>query len=174
MTKSFKRGFTLLLLFLLVAFISHRTSSFTAPAGLWVLLLGLLPAYAAIRFPLREGLAATFLVGLLADTQTPLPFGSLAFLLTVTYCLAHAVRHRFRSRQNLWLVALAILLNSLLFLAISVLVMVRDGHLPGLLPLLAALTASSLLLAVLGPWLITLGEHFLRLIGAPVATDELK
>lgn len=174
MLKSFKRGLVLLLLSLLLAFLASRANSFLSTSGVWVVLAGLIPAYAAVRLPRREGFTATFAAGLLADVHTPLPFGCIAFLMSAAYVLAYAMRHRFRSRKHGWIVALAVVLNALIIAGVSGFVLFFKGHFPALPPLLAATTASSLLLAILGFWLLELCDRSLGLIGAPVASDELK
>src|SRR2546425_1240401 len=81
---------TLLLLWTFVTQLSHMTSD----AHVYLFAGGLFVAYAALMLPLRDGMIATLLGGLLHDATTPVYFGTHLLL----FASAHAIVYHLRDR----------------------------------------------------------------------------
>ncbi|MBM3852984.1 MAG: hypothetical protein FJ399_07485, partial [Verrucomicrobia bacterium] len=80
----------LVLLWALLAELNHALS------GLHCHVFGgaLFVAYAALHQPLRSGLAASLLGGLVCDANTPIPFGTHFVLFAAAHLFLHRVRDR--------------------------------------------------------------------------------
>jgi rod shape-determining protein MreC len=68
-------------LWLLIAQANH----YLAPARLYIWVGGLFVTFAALRLPAQEGFNASFLIGLLLDAASPVPFGLHAFLFGIAH-----------------------------------------------------------------------------------------
>ena len=106
---------TLLLLWLLVAQLNHLLSG--SHLYLWV--GGLFVTYAALVLPLRRGLAATFLAGLVCDATAPISFGTHALLFAAAHVVLFNIRDRVPREETIARVVIALLANLGLFLVFS-------------------------------------------------------
>lgn len=138
-----------------------------SPLALTVTLPGLLIAYAALRLPLRTGLAAALLVGLWLDAATPAFFGRHALFLGLAFCFVYRVRWRLPRNEILVGVLTAVFINLALCIALA---LVFLGKLPepasGGLRLLADLVLSQLVTGLIGPWFLALQQRALELASA--------
>lgn len=137
-----------------------------APLALTLSVPGLLVAYAALRLPLRPGLAVACLTGLWIDAAAPVAFGRHALLLGLAFCVLHNLRTRLPREETLVAVVAALFVNLALFVVLALLDL---GALPepasGGLRLLADLFVSQLFTALIGPWFLALQTRALVLTG---------
>ena len=159
---------TLLLLWMVVAQVNHAFS------GLHVYFFvgGLFVAYAALKLPLRDGLAAVLLAGLLCDANAPVPFGLHLLLFAATHAVIFNLRDHVPREETIVRVIVALLANLVLFLALSF-ALIGRGPAPGAVwpRLIFDLLCSQLLLAVIAPWFFALQAQALVL--ARVERDNL-
>lgn len=170
---------TLLLLWLLVAEMNH----YLTPLHVYLFAGGLFVTFAALRLPLRGGIVAVLLGGLLCDANTPIadtlrPLAfSLAHANTLGFALAFTAIYQLRDRmardEPLIQVLVALTANLGLFLALSA---VRMAATP--LPaaawgrLLVDLACSEILVALMAPWFLALQSGALTLARTePVALN---
>lgn len=157
-----------LLLWLLVGQINH----YLAPARLYIWVGGLFVTYAGLRLPAQEGFTASFLLGLLLDAASPVPFGLQAFLFGIAHLVLVRLRHRLAGDVTLVAVTVALLTNLALFL---VLTLSRMDELPQTaasgLRLLMDLVTSQCLLVLLAPWYFALQARALEIAGAGLRVD---
>jgi hypothetical protein len=164
---------TLLLLWLLLAQVNHLL----APLHVYLFAGGLFVTYAALRLPLRSGLAAVLLAGLLCDANMPIAgdLPSLRFSLShvhlLCFGLAFAAIYRLRDRlardETSIRVFVALLANLGLFLALSF-TRVPAAPAPGAawLRLFFDLACSQAVLALVAPWFFALQARVLQLARA--------
>jgi hypothetical protein len=141
--------FTLLLLWVLVAQANQ------ALAGTHVCLFvgGLYVAYAALQLPLRDGLAAVLLAGLLCDANTPVPPGLHTLLFAAAFTIVFNLRDHVPRDETIARVTIALLANLALFLVLSF-ILVGRGPNPGAVwpRLIFDLVCSQVVLALTAPW----------------------
>ena len=158
---------TLLLLWALVAELNHEL----APVHVYLFVGGLFVTYTSLTFPLGAGMAASFLAGLVLDANTPVPFGTHGLLFAAAHALLYDLRDRMPRDDTLGRVAIALLANFGLFLALSFLQVSRSPEAAGAWPrLFADLLCSQVVLAIAGPWFFSLQRHTLVLAGAEPET----
>jgi cell shape-determining protein MreD len=155
-------------LWLIVAQANH----YLAPARLYIWVGGLFVTFAALRLPPQEGLGGSFLIGLVLDAVTPVPFGLHAFLFGVAHLVLVRLRHRLAGDVTLVAVTVALLTNLALFLVFTV---TRINELPETkasgLRLLMDLITSQCGLVVLAPWYFALQTRALEIAGAGLRVD---
>lgn len=141
----------------------------TALSGLhvWLFAGGLYVTYAALRLPLRQGLPATVLGGLVCDAASPLPFGTHAALFALAHLVVYNARERLQRDETAVRVAVALIVNLAAFLALT---FARLGHVPAgatVWPrLLSDLGWSEAAVALAGPWFFALQAGALHLARA--------
>jgi len=153
---------TLLLLWVLVAQVNH----YLAVWRVYLFVGGLYVTYAALQLPLRSGLAATLLGGLLCDANSPVPPGTHTLLFAAAHAVLFHVRDRVPRDETVTRVILALLANLALFLVFSFLLI-------GLSPVPAAiwprlifdLACSQVFLALIAPWFFALQGRAQELAG---------
>ena len=144
---------TLVLLWAVVSEINHLLS----PYHVFLWTAGLFVTYAALALPLRGGLAATFMAGLLCDASTPVAFGTHALLFAAAHVVIFNLRDRVPRDETAGRVIIALLANLALFLVFSFL---QIGRLP--LPsaawprIICDLICSQIFIAVVAPWFFAL------------------
>ena len=149
-----------LLLWSLIAIANH----YLAPWHVYLFVGGLFVTYGALQLPLRTGLYASLLAGLLCDAGAGTSFG----LHAVLFGLAHGLLFNFRGRldRDVTVVQLvvALLVNLALFLGLS-LTQISALPAPGAawLRLLWDLLWSQLALALLAPWFFAVQRRALQL-----------
>jgi rod shape-determining protein MreD len=138
-----------------------------APARLYLWLGGLFVAFAGLRLPPQEGFNASFLIGLLLDAVTPVPFGLHAFLFGIAQLVLVRIRHRFAATETLVAVTVALLTNLALFLALAFLYL-GDAPEPTAagLRMLMDLLISQCVLALIAPWFFALQTRALEITGS--------
>lgn len=155
---------TLLLLWHIVAELNHAL----APLHAYVFAGGLFVAYAALRLPLRSGLAATLLAGLLCDSGIPREdLGMHVILFAAAHAALFHLRDRIPRDDTLGRIAVVLLVNLALFLPVSF-YQIADSPAPAAVwpRLLADLLWSQLFLTVVTPWFLALQERSLVIAGA--------
>ena len=163
MRRTFVIFLTLLLLWTLVAQVNH------ALAGLRVYLFvgGLYVIYAALMLPLRAGLAASLLGGLLCDATTPVWFGTHLFLFAAAHAVVFHLRTRLPRDDTVARVIVALLANLAIFLLFS---FTQIGAAPSPAAawsrLIADLVGSQVFLALIAPWFFALQARALVLARA--------
>ncbi len=153
---------TLLLLWVLVAQVNHVLG----PAHVFLFAGGLFVTYAALVLPLRDGLAAVLLAGLLCDAGAPVRFGTHLLLFTAAHAVVFNIRDRVPRDETVARVIVALLVNLALFLALSF-ALVGRGPAPGAVwpRLILDLACSQVFLAIIAPWFFALQARSLVLTG---------
>ncbi len=148
----------LFLLWAIVAEVNHALTS--AHIYLWI--GGLFVTYAALVLPLRSGLAASLLGGLLLDATAPIAFGTHALLFATAHAFVFNLRDRIPRDETTARVVVALFTNLALFLVFSFLHIGRVPT-PALVwpRLVLDLVASQLFLTLVAPWFFALQTHLL-------------
>jgi rod shape-determining protein MreD len=154
---------TLYLLRAVVAELNTALSGF----HLWLFAGGLFVTYSALAMPFRAGFAASVLGGFLCDALTPVAFGTHALLFGIAHVIVFNVRERLQREETGVRVIVALLVNLGLYLILSC-TRVRHGYgNPALWPrMLADLTWSEAIVAVIAPWFFALQLRTLELARA--------
>lgn len=149
-----------------------QANHYLAPARLYIWIGGLFVAFAGLRLQPQEGFNASFLIGLLFDALSPVPFGAHAFLFGIAQLVLVRLRHRFAADEVLVAVTVALLTNLALLL---VLAFFRLGGAPDAsaagLRLLMDLVISQCVLALVGPWYFGLQLRALEIAGAGLRAE---
>ena len=151
---------TLLLLWVIMGQVNHALSG----AHVYLFVGGLFVTYAALQLPLRDGLAAVLLAGLLCDSGAPVPLGLHLLLFAAAYAVVANIRDHVPREETVARVIVALLLNLGLFLVISF-VLVGRSPAPGAVwpRLILDLVCSQVFLALIAPWFFALQAHTLVL-----------
>ncbi len=151
----------LLLLWAMVAELNHALSEF----HLHIFVGGLFVVFAALTQPLRSGLAATLLAGLVCDANTPVTFGTHLLLFAAAHVTVFRVRDRVPRADNIAATLVVLFTNFALFLLFSFTQLPSSPAPAAVWPrLIADLVASQLLLALITPWFLALQERAVALV----------
>ncbi len=137
------------------------------PLRVYLFTGGLFVAYAALTQPLRPGLAASILGGLVCDAQAPAGlFGAHTLLFAAAHLGIFQVRDRIPRDDTASRVVVALLANFALFLLLSF-GQIRHSPAPAAAwpRLLADLLCSQVFLALISPWFFALQSRALVLTG---------
>ncbi|MBP6507839.1 MAG: hypothetical protein KA257_09775 [Opitutaceae bacterium] len=152
----------LLVLWVLVAQLNH----YLAVWQVYLFAGGLFVTFAALQLPLREGLIATTLGGLLCDATTPVAPGTHVLLFAAAHAVIFNLRDRVPRDQTITRVIIALLTNLGLFLIFS---FGQIGHSPSpgaIWPrLIFDLGCSQVFIALVAPWCFALQMRALELAG---------
>jgi rod shape-determining protein MreD len=159
---------TLLVLWVVVAQVNH----ILAGTHVYLFVGGLFVTYAALQLPLRDGLAAVLLAGLLCDANAPVPFGLHMLLFASAYAVICNLRDHVPRDETVARVIVALLTNLALFLVFSF-ALIGRGPAPGAVwpRLIFDLLCSQVFLALIAPWFFALQARTLVL--ARVERDTL-
>ncbi|HVU23564.1 MAG TPA: hypothetical protein VHE13_05510 [Opitutus sp.] len=162
---------TLVLLWLAVAHCNHAL----APLHVYLSVGGLFVTYAALALPLRTGLAAVFLGGLVCDAAIPVPFGLHALLFAAAHYALFRVRDRVPRDDTVARVVIALLTNLALFLVFAFLEASRLPDPAAVWPRVGCdLICSQVFLTLIAPWFFALQERALELARvSPAATNRV-
>jgi len=140
---------TLLILWVVVAQVNHALSG----THVYLFVGGLFITYAALQLPLRDGLGAIILAGLLCDSGAPVPFGLHPLLFAAAWAIVFNIRDHLPREETVARVIVALLVNLALFLVISFALVVR-GPAPGSVwpRLINDLVWSQVFIALIAPW----------------------
>jgi rod shape-determining protein MreD len=153
---------TLLLLWLMLSELNHAL----APLHIYIWIGALFVTFAAIALPLRPGLIATILGGLICDASTPVAFGLHTLLFAAAHVVLFNIRDRVPREETAGRVLIALFTNLALFLAFSFLQLSRWSSPAEVWPrLLADLLCSQVLLSLIAPWFFALQARSLALVG---------
>jgi rod shape-determining protein MreD len=157
---------SLVLLWALVAELNHGLSSL----HVYVFVGGLYVGFSALTQPLRPGLSASLIAGLICDATTPVLFGTHALLFSAAHLVVFRVRDRVPREDNIASTLLVLFTNFALFLAFSF-TQVHAAPLPGAYwsRLLADLVCSQIFIALVTPWYFALQARALALVEAVAA-----
>lgn len=151
---------TLLILWAVVAQLNHTLSTFRVylfPGSLFV-------AFAALTQPLRSGLFATCVGGLLCDANAPVAFGTHLLLFGFVHAILHQLRDRVPRDDNIAAIIVVLLSNLALFLVFSFAQIHRSPAPAAVWPrLIMDLIASQVFLALVTPWFFALQARALEL-----------
>jgi cell shape-determining protein MreD len=112
-------------LYVLRALVAEVNSALSG-AHIWLFAGGLFVTYSALMFPFRQGLPVSVLAGLLCDSVSPVPFGTHGGLFAAAHVGIYNLRERLQRDETVVRVAVALILNLALFLALF---LVREhGH----------------------------------------------
>ncbi len=153
---------TLLLLWVLVSQVNH----YLAAWHVYLFVGGLYVTFAALLLPLRAGLAASLLAGLLCDANSPVPPGTHTLLFAAAHAVLFHVRDRVPREETVTRVVLALLANLGIFLVVSFLLIGRSPAPGAVWPrIILDLVCSQVFLALVAPWFFALQTRSLELAG---------
>jgi len=152
--------FSALLLWSLIAITNHYLASWQV----YLFVGGLFVVYGALQLPLRAGLYASLLAGLLCDAGAGTRFGLHAVLFGLAHGLVFNLRGRLDRDGTVVRVVVALLTNLALFLGLS-LTQISALPAPGAawLRLLWDLLWSQLALVLIAPWFFAVQRRALVL-----------
>jgi rod shape-determining protein MreD len=143
-----------------------QLNHYLAPLHLSVFAGGLLVTFSALRLNFREGWWASFLIGLLIDSSTAVPFGFHALLFAAAHVGVFHLRGRFPREETSFNVVVALLVNLALFIVITASLIHRSPTPADMIPrLLIDSLASEVLVLACAPWSFALQERALELCG---------
>ena len=159
---------TLFVLWVVVGQVNHALSGF----HVYIFVGGLFVTYAALQLPLREGLAAVLLAGLLSDAQAPVRFGLHSLLFAVAFVIIFNIRDHLPRDETVARVFVALLSNLGIFLVFSFALIGRNPAPGAVWPrLIFDLLGSQVFLALVAPWFFALQAR--ALVIANVERDSL-
>ncbi len=158
MRRTLVTFFTLLLLWVLLAEVNHGLG----PAHVYLFAGGLFITYAALVLPLRDGIAAVMLAGLVCDASAPVRVGTHLLLFAAAHAVVFNIRDRLPRDETVARVIVALLLNLGLFLALSF-ALIGRGPAPGAVwpRLILDLVCSQVFIALVAPWFFALQARVL-------------
>ena len=158
MRRTLVTFFTLLLLWVLLAEVNHGLG----PAHVYLFAGGLFITYAALVLPLRDGIAAVMLAGLVCDASAPVRVGTHLLLFAAAHAVVFNIRDRLPRDETVARVIVALLLNLGLFLALSF-ALIGRGPAPGAVwpRLILDLVCSPVFIALVAPWFFALQARVL-------------
>lgn len=146
-------SFTLLILWALVAQVNHALS------GLRVYLFAgaLFVAFGALTQPLRSGLFASCVGGLICDANSPVTFGVHLLLFSAAHVILYRVRDRVPRDDNTAAIIVVLLTNLALFLVFSFGQIHASPAPAAVWPrLMIDLLCSQIFLVIVTPWFFAL------------------
>jgi rod shape-determining protein MreD len=153
---------TLGLLWLLLAQVNH----YLAVWRVYLFVGGLYVTYAALQLPLRSGLTASLLAGLLCDANSQVLPGTHVLLFAVGHAVVFHLRDRLPRDQTVTRVIIALLANLGIFLVFSFLLIGRSPAPAAIWPrLILDLVCSQVFIALVAPWFFALQSRAFGLAG---------
>ena len=163
MRPSLVTALTLLLLWTLVAQVNHAL----ADLRVYLFVGGLYVTFAALKLPLRPGLGASLLGGLVCDANSPVSFGTHTLLFAAAHAVIYHLRDRLPRDDTVARVIAALLANLALFLVFSFIQIARSPAPAAAWPrLIADLVCSQVFLTLVAPWFFALQHRTLVLTRA--------
>jgi rod shape-determining protein MreD len=155
-----------LTLYLLRALVAEVNSALSG-VHIWLFAGGLFVAYSALMMPFRSGFTVSVLAGLLCDSVTPVAFGTHAALFGIAHAVVFNARERLQRDETGVRIAVALLVNLGLFLALTF-VRIRVAHAGAFAwpRMLSDLAWSEVALAIAAPWFFALQLRTLELARA--------
>ncbi|HEY0944633.1 MAG TPA: hypothetical protein VGD81_05175 [Opitutaceae bacterium] len=172
MAPPYRQTLIVLLAGMLLWLLAAQANHYLARLGVQLWFGGLAITFSALRLSLREGLTATFLIGLAVDAVTPVAFGLHAILFALAHIVIYNARARFAREEAVIAVIVALLANLALFLAVSF-TQIADSPSPAhtWLRLFVDLIVSQTALTFIGPWFFALQRRALEIAGARLQDD---
>jgi cell shape-determining protein MreD len=160
---------TVLALWALVSQANHAL----APWHVYLWLGGLFVTFSALTLPLRAGLAASLLGGLLCDSTTAVAFGTHTLLFATAHVALFNIRDRVPRDETAGRVVIALLGNLALFLIFSFLQITRMPASGDVWPrLIFDLLCSQVFLALIAPWFFALQSRTLDFVDPDAAAYD--
>jgi rod shape-determining protein MreD len=152
---------TLVLLWICVAQLNHALSN----VRVYVFVGALFVVFAALTQPLRAGLIATLLGGLVCDANAPVALGTHTLLFAAAHVTLFHLRDRVPRDDNISAIIVALLTNLALFLVFSV-TQIHHSPAPAAawMRLIVDLLCSQLVLVLVTPWFFALQAQALALV----------
>jgi rod shape-determining protein MreD len=155
-----------LTLYLLRALVAEVNSALSG-IHIWLFAGGLFVAYSALMMPFRSGFTVSVLAGLLCDSVTPVAFGTHAALFGIAHAIVFNARERLQRDETAVRVAVALLVNLGLFLALTFArIRIAHGGAFAWPRMLSDLAWSEVAVALVAPWFFALQVHTLELARA--------
>ena len=134
---------------------------------IWLFAGGLFVTYAALKVSYRTGFVVTALGGLLCDAVAPVAFGTHAALFAAAHAIVYNARERLQREETSVRIAVTLLVNLGLFLALTFARMRLAHGIAAAWPrLLSDLAWSELAVLVAAPWFFALQLRTLELARA--------
>lgn len=106
---------------LLLAFLTAELNHYLAPFHVSLYAGGLALTFPLLRLRYKQGLYVACALALFYDSTAPVPFGTSLILFLVAHSTIYALRAHFRREEPSAALAVALILNGLLFLTFSLL-----------------------------------------------------
>jgi rod shape-determining protein MreD len=153
---------TLILLWTLVAQINHAL----AELRVYLFVGSLFVVFSALKLPLRSGLAASLIGGLICDANSPANFGTHTLLFAAAHAVVFHLRDRLPRDDTIARLIASLLTNLALFLTFSFVQIARSPSPAAVWPrLILDLACSQVFLALIAPWFFALQHRALVLAG---------
>lgn len=136
----------------------------------YLFVLGLPVAFAALRLSLKQGLVAVALTGLAAEAGTPLPPGTLLLAASAAFCITVAVRGNFNRFEPTSSIFVALLINLALFATVTAIARPVPGT-ATFIRLAVDLLVSQAVVATLTGWFFAYQVAILQLFGINLETE---
>ncbi len=158
-----------LMLHFLIAELNHYLS----PLHVYLYAGGLLITFPCLRFRYSQGFGFVCLTALFHDSATPTPFGTSLILFLTAHAVIYALRSRFPREGLPAAIGVALVLNALLFLALS-LMQVPDAPLGPLYwrRILVDLALSQTAVLLMAGWFFSLQNEALRFFGIHLDQEQ--
>jgi hypothetical protein len=162
----------LVFLFIVTQLNNHLTRVPLGPVHgpVYLFLLGLPVAFAALRLRLKQGLAAVIPTALAAEAGTPLPPGTLMLASAACLCVTIAVRGNFNRFDLSSAILTGLGMNLVIAMVITALIRPSGGVVGGV-RLIVDLLISQAFLAALTGWFFSAQMALLRLFGINLETE---
>lgn len=168
-----RQSLTIFATLILLWFFEGELNHVLAPWHIFIWTGGLFVTFAAIALPLRAGLGATILAGLVCDSTTPVAFGLHTLLFAATHVVLFNLRDRVPRDETSGRVLIALFANLALFLVFSFLQLSLLPSPSQVWPrLFSDLICSQVFLALIAPWFFALQFRLLDFVVPGAAAYE--
>ncbi|GAB5560280.1 MAG: hypothetical protein SynsKO_19270 [Synoicihabitans sp.] len=156
-TPSQRRLFVMVMAAWVLITLVRQVNHAASPLNLSLWVGGLLVAFPAIHLNPRTAFTSCFIIGLMLDAWSPLPFGTHALLFGAAQIIIGRLRMRLATREPTIELIVALIANLILFVAMTFIVIGRSGggSFSGF-RLLAELAVSQVVIALILPWYFAL------------------
>jgi hypothetical protein len=162
-------SFTLLLLWAIIAQVNDLISGWRV----YVFAGGLFVTFAALTQPLRPGMFAVCVGGMICDANAPVTFGVHVLLFSAAHATVYHLRDRVPQEDNIAITVVTLLTNLALFLVFSFgQIHVSPAPAAAWPRLLMDLLCSQILLVAVTPWFFALQARALEIAQVMTAAYE--
>ncbi len=158
---------------LLVLFLVGEGNHYLSPLNTHLYVAGLLITFPILRFSYRQGFVFIVLIALFYDSAAATPFGISLILFLLAHTVIYSLRSRFPREETSAALAVALLINGSLFLALA-LIQSTDNPAPAVYwrRAIADLFLSQIVVIILAGWFFSLQIEALRYFGIHLENEQ--